>query len=170
MGAADCTLLRKVGDKVYPLWTLCSLCRICSIKFKDQMGSPELQPVFNRNVSIKCPSWKAQRDKNVDFLVSFTKDSQQMLGLRLDGKRDSVTCALLTIGILAGGVAGKLQSILQHQLKNWICGAAQSKDPGTLDVTSQILVWMQCIFVNMALIGAITQKLPLTQPIAFPVC
>lgn len=41
-----------------------------------------------------------------------------MLGLRLDGKRDSVTCALLTIGILAGGVAGKLQSILQHQLKN----------------------------------------------------
>lgn len=117
MGTANSTLLRKVGDYSLSspaLWTLCSLCRICSTKFKDQMGSPELQPVFNRNVSMKGSCWNAQRDKSIDFSVSFTVDAQQMLGLRLEGKWDSAVCALLIADILAGGIAGKLQFILQR--------------------------------------------------------
>jgi len=119
VGTADSTLLRKVAGYSLSspaLWTLSSLCKVCSIKFKDHVSSPELQPVFNRNVSIKGPSyWKTQRDKNVDFPVPFTVDAQQMLGLSLDGKRDGVVCALLTAAILAGEVVVNPQFVLQHR-------------------------------------------------------
>lgn len=102
------------------LWTLCSLGRICNVRLKDQLGSPELQAVFNRNVSIKVLLIERHRELNQWFLSILACGCAVIFGLIPDGKQGSTGSA----GTMAGRVTGKAQLILQ----NWKWGAAQSRD------------------------------------------